>query len=190
VTLLRGETRQVRLFSAPAVPVETELVSLFGVGMYNAAGERTTQAVNAFVKLKNDKAKGLGLPMPAGVVRMYQKDTDGAALLVGEDGIGHVAPGNEARLRMGTPFDIMVERVQTAYRKTGKHSATMTWKITVKNGSDRKRIVRLHEQFHGQWKISGATEKYRKLSSGLVEFEVSLPAGVGSTTLQYTVHLS
>ncbi len=189
VSLGRGESRQVRLFSAPAVPVETGLESRFHVAARQHGSDSLSQRVLSQLTFVNDSLSGLGKPMPAGVVRVYRQDSDGTALLVGEDVVGHVAAGSEVRLKLGTAFDVDVKRVQTAFRRTGKRSVSMTWEITVRNGSDSEKMLRLIEQLQGQWKISKATMKYERISSGAIGFDLVLPPGTGATTLSYTVDL-
>ena len=48
-----------------------------------------------FYQFKNEEKAGLGMPMPAGVVRVYQSDSKGGVQFVGEDRIDHT-PKDEA----------------------------------------------------------------------------------------------
>ncbi|MBU1249281.1 MAG: DUF4139 domain-containing protein [Proteobacteria bacterium] len=189
VSLSRAESRQVRLFSAPKVPVRSELISRFTVWA-GQQGRPIEQPVEAFLEFENDGKSGLGQAMPAGTARVYRREVEGAALLLGEDQVGHVPDGEKVRLKLGNAFDVTVERVQTAFRKIGKTAVSMTWEITVRNGSKVEKRVKLQEMLNGQWSISKATMKYEKVSSGMVEFELVLPPGKGATTLSYSVDIS
>ncbi len=189
ISLGRGESRQVRLFSAETISVETKLESRFNISAHQYGSDSIRQQVSSYLSFVNDSSSGLGKPMPAGVIRVYRQDGDGTALLVGEDRVGHVAKGSKVRLKLGTAFDLEVKRMQTAFRRTGKRSVSMTWEITVRNGSDSEKVLRLVEDFRGQWKISKATMKYERITSGAVGFDLVLPPGKGTTTLSYTVDI-
>jgi hypothetical protein len=186
VDLPSGAAVRAALLSAPDVAVRIELTSTFGVSTGQRAGTMS-QAVEERLMLKNDEASGLGMPLPAGTVRVYRAGPDGAPLLAGEARIGHVGVGGEASLRLGSSFDVSVERVQTAWRSTGKRSASSTWEITARNGADVEKRVRLVERFPGEWSLSGATLPWKRLSSGEAAFDLLLPPGGGATTLRYTV---
>jgi len=47
--------------------------------------------------------KGLGADLPAGRIRVYQEDTDGAALLIGENSIDHTPKGEDVNCIWVTP---------------------------------------------------------------------------------------
>ena len=56
---------------------------------------------------------GLGDALPAGVVRVYQRDARGNPQFVGEHRIGHTPMGSSLSLATGEAFDVKVRAVAT-----------------------------------------------------------------------------
>src|SRR5580700_9438608 len=86
------ETKQISLLQGSGVPVE-KLFVVNGQNFYyhnrQNPGSPIKDSVMVFYKFRNDEKAGLGIPIPAGNVRVYQKDSKGGILFVGEDRIGH-----------------------------------------------------------------------------------------------------
>ncbi|NNC24591.1 hypothetical protein HKX41_10655, partial [Salinisphaera sp. USBA-960] len=81
------------------------------------------------VEFVNDKAAGLGLPLPAGRVRVF----DGGDFL-GEARLQHTPAGAEIKLELGKVFDLSAKREATDFRldRTGR-TMTESFAITIKN---------------------------------------------------------
>ncbi len=69
-----------------------------------------------FYKFKNEEKAGLGIPLPAGNLRVYQKDSKGGVLFVGEDRIDHTPKDEFMNVKIGNAFDVVSERKQTDYK--------------------------------------------------------------------------
>ena len=54
------------------------------------------------MEVKNTKERGLGMPLPAGKVRVYKEDKCGAQQFVGEDQIDHTPKNEKVRLTSAT----------------------------------------------------------------------------------------
>ena len=63
------------------------------------------------VVLVNDGTGGLAAPLPAGTVRIYMRDVDGALKLIGESAIGHTPQGSDLSLRTG---EFVVRRLHSS----------------------------------------------------------------------------
>ena len=78
------ETKQISLLEGSGVPVE-KLFVVNGQNYYyrNAQnpGSPLKDAVQVFYKFKNEEKAGLGIPLPGGNVRVYQKDSNGGLLV-------------------------------------------------------------------------------------------------------------
>ena len=70
-----------------------------------------------YYQLKNEEKAGLGLPMPAGTVRVYQADSRGGLQFVGEDRIDHTPKDETINLKIGNAFDVVCERKQTDFQR-------------------------------------------------------------------------
>ena len=80
-------------------------------------GSPIKDVVQVFYQLKNEERAGLGMPMPAGTVRVYQPDSRGGMQFVGEDRIGHTPKDETLNLKIGNAFDVVAERKQTDFEK-------------------------------------------------------------------------
>ena len=57
--------------------------------------------VRVFYRFRNDETSGLGMPMPAGIVRVYQADSSGGVQFAGEDRIDHTPKDETINLYIG-----------------------------------------------------------------------------------------
>ena len=73
--------------------------------------------VQVYYQFRNEEKAGLGMPMPSGVVRVYQADSKGGVQFVGEDRINHTPKDETLKLKIGNAFDVICERNQTDFRK-------------------------------------------------------------------------
>ncbi len=86
------ETKQISLLQGSGVPVE-KIFMVNGQSYYyrnqQIPGAPLKDPVLVYYKFKNEEKAGLGIPLPAGNVRVYQKDSKGGILFAGEDRIDH-----------------------------------------------------------------------------------------------------
>ena len=106
---------------------------------------------------------------------MYRKVDGNTDAFVGEDRIGHVAEGEEARVYLGNAFDIVGERTVVETRQISKRSRQESVQIELRNRKDTPVTVTVIEHFRGDWKFVGTTPKIRKKEADKVEFEVNVP---------------
>lgn len=136
------------------------------------------------VSVQNDEAAGLGQPLPAGRVRVF----DGRDFL-GESRLGHTAAGEELRLELGTVFDLGAERKATGFNldRSGR-SMTESFEITLRNAKNADVSVRVIEKLPrwSDWEITSSSVPARRKDARHVEFDVPVPAG-GQSVLTYTV---
>ena len=71
------------------------------------------------MRFENTETGGAGMPLPAGIVRLYTRDDQGQLRLLGEDRIPHTAVGEKVNVSPGKAFDISVTRRQTDFRRLG-----------------------------------------------------------------------
>lgn len=191
VDLAPSGTKQLSLFHAPKVRVEQELVSDFR-GNYGRNAGKIKQMVQSFIKLTNTDKNGLGRPMPGGLVRVFMPTKDGSQLLAGETRINHTGRGSDIRLQLGSAFDVKVERTQVSFKKLGKQSFEMAWRIEVLNGKDASQKIKLRDGYSGEWKIVASDTKYTRSDAGTAEFDLTVPPTKGGKPLvvNYTVQVT
>ncbi len=69
------------------------------------------QSANSVLRFSSSREQGLGDALPAGTVRVYQRDTRGNPQFVGESRIGHTPMGSSIGLTTGQAFDVKVQPV-------------------------------------------------------------------------------
>jgi hypothetical protein len=81
---------------------------------YRLSGFQTfeeAQSADTVLKFSTSRDQGLGDALPAGTVRVYQRDLRGNAQFVGENLIGHTPMGSDIGLKTGEAFDVKVQPV-------------------------------------------------------------------------------
>lgn len=153
---------------------------------YGADGVQPVRAMLAFT---NDKAGGLGVPLPAGRLRVYERADGGADAFLGEAAIGHTAAGRKVDVALGDSFDLSAERTRREARLADDRlSLSETVEVVVRNAKSTGVTVRVLEtmpRWH-DWEIVEATQSSERADAQTAAFEVKVPAS-GETTLRYTV---
>ena len=184
-----NQTKQLALLSASAVPVRREYLlagnEYYYRDRYGQIGQKIKPAV--FIEFEN-KGGQLGKPLPAGIVRVYARDSKGAAQFVGEDRIAHTAKNEKLKLRLGEAFDITAERKQTNYRKIADNTGESSWRIELRNAKDEAVTVKVQEPMPGDWEMVQESQKHTKESARVASWNVAIPAG-GTTVLEYSVRV-
>ena len=183
------ETKQISLLQGSGVPVEKHFV-VNGQNFYYhnqySPGSPLKDNVMVFYKFKNEEKSGLGMPMPAGNVRVYQKDSKGNILFVGEDRIDHTPKDEFLNIHIGNAFDVISERKQTDYKHIDTHTWEMEFEITVRNHKDTPITVEVNEPIGGNWEMLTSSYKYTKTAAFAAQFNVPVAAN-GTSVLKYRV---
>ena len=175
-TVADRETKQLSLFPS----AETSARKVF---TYDGAREATKVTVR--MEFVNSKKNGLGMALPAGKVRVYKEDTDGALEFVGEDAIDHTPRDETVRLYLGNAFDLVGERKRTDRRKIGERTREESFEIQLRNHKDEAVEVVIVEHLFGDWVVLRNSHDYRKKDAQTIEFPVQVEAN-GETTVTYT----
>ncbi len=157
---------------------------------YDAFGGNPDRRLRATmgINFANAKDAGLGLPLPAGAVRVYEPDASGASRYVGAAPLGDTPKDARVSLELTNVFNVYARARQISATRLDKRHTSRTVEITVNNEKAKPVEVRLVEGFGGTWKIAGETSKSRRLNASTAEWTLTVPAG-GETKLRYTVVL-
>lgn len=193
-TIADNQNKQVSLLNASSVKVDKEYLlegrSYYYFGRHPQLEQKLK--TNVFINLANTESNNLGMALPKGVVRVYKKDLDGNAQFIGEDRIDHTPKNEKIRLKLGKAFDITARKTQTDYRKKRpsrahySHASESDYTIEIKNAKEEKITVLIREPIPGDWKILAENFPHKKVSAGMAEWAVTIPAE-GKTTLSYSV---
>ena len=198
-TLPNNSTKQIELFDAASrVPAKKQLV-YYGadVGRYYGApmmdrgfAPAYNTKVDVWLTFRNDKSSGMGMPLPAGRIRVSQQDkADGSLEFVGEDAIDHTAKDEDVRVKLGTAFDVVGERRQTDFKaNTAAKVVEEAFEIKVRNHKSEPVEVIVRESMYrwSQWTLVDQSVPAQKKDARIVEFPVRVAAD-GEATVTYRV---
>jgi hypothetical protein len=183
------ETKQISLLQGSGVPVQ-KLFIVNGQNFYyhNAQnpGSPLKDPVLVYYKFKNEEKAGLGMPLPAGNVRVYQKDSRGGVLFIGEDRIDHTPKDEDVTVHIGNAFDIVAERKQTDYKRIDNHVWEMEFEITLRNHKDSPITVQVNEPIGGDWEMLSSSYKFTKTAAFAAQFNVPVDKN-GTSVLKYRI---
>ncbi len=177
-TLANREKKQIAFFNAENIQVRKKY-------LYRSYVGNKMQNVKVTLEFKNDKANGLGIPLPAGKVRLFKKDGESLEF-AGEDKIEHLAEGETVFLTIGKAFDVKGKTEELNRRKIAKGVYETEYKITILNAKNDAVTVETLQRFYGDWEILRSDAKYSKINSRTAKFEIEVPAK-GKTSVKFTV---
>jgi hypothetical protein len=198
-TLPNNSTKQIELFErAQQIPARRLLVydplGAPAIGQpYTARnpGSAATTRVQSYLEFRNDAASGLGVPLPAGRVRVSRLDSaDGSLEFIGEDAIGHTPKDETVRLQLGNAFDVIGERRQADFALDSRaRSLEEEIEIRLRNHKAQPVDVQVREPLYraANWELLSHSQEYRKDSAQQIHFDVTVPKD-GEIVLRYRVH--
>lgn len=183
------ETKQISLLEGSSIPVQ-KLFVVNGQNYYyhnrQNPGSPIKDQVMVYYKFKNEEKAGLGMPLPAGTIRVYQKDSRGGILFAGEDRIDHTSKNEHVSIHIGNAFDVVAERKQIDYRSIASNTWEMEFEITLRNHKDTPITVQANEPIGGDWEMLSSTYKFTKSSAWSAQFNVPVAAN-GASVLRYRI---
>ncbi|HYS20466.1 MAG TPA: hypothetical protein VEO73_05200 [Gemmatimonadales bacterium] len=198
-----GAPVSTALFPRTNVPITQELV-IPGVVPWRGwlgptPGDPNRVPVQVWYTLKRGRGTLFGdRPLPSGTVQLFQADSAGRLLLIGEAASEHTAPGRDLRVQSGDAFDVTAERLQTDYTQEpqpparrglpARNRVTAAYRVTITNAKPVAVAVDVRESHYGVWRIVESSVPPEKLSATEQRFRLSVPAN-GEATLTYTVQI-
>ena len=191
-TINNSETKQVSMLGATNFPVRKRYI-VDGQAFYyrNAQhpGSPLKDVVQVYYQFKNEEGAGLGMPMPAGVVRVYQSDSKGGTHFVGEDRIDHTPKGETLNLKIGNAFDVVSERKQVDFEKIASNVYEVEYEVVLRNHKTTPVTVEVNEPIGGTWRILRSSHEWTKTDAWAAQFNVPV-APDGASTLRYRVRVT
>jgi hypothetical protein len=200
-TLPNNSTKQIELFDkARQIPARRLLIydgtaaPLYGSPYLDRnPGYGANTRVDTYLEFRNDAASGLGVPLPAGRVRVSRLDAaDGSLEFIGEDVIGHTPKDETLRLKLGAAFDVVGERRQVDFmaNSAGKVIEEEI-EIKIRNHKSQAVQVVVREPMYRwtNWKVLTSSQAYQKDNARLIHFDVNVPRD-GEAVLRYRVRYS
>jgi len=198
-TIADNSTQQLELFpAARGVACEKTLVYTGAAGArpYGSPatdrnyGIQSNRKVDVYLGFKNAKEQNMGMPLPAGRIRVSKLDSADQTLeFIGEDIIDHTPRNENLLIKMGSAFDVVGERRQVNFTVDTTRK-TMTEEIEVKLRNQKKEsvTVMVKENLYRwtNWQITSKSQDYRKDDARTVTFPVKIAAGA-EAVVRYSV---
>lgn len=195
-----NSTKQLELFPASVgVSCKKQLVftaSPFAYPMWSGnpnfdqnLGATNKGQVGAYLEFANKAENRMGMPLPAGRVRVNQMSADGSLEFIGEDVIAHTPRNETLRVKLGNSFDIVGERKQVDFKLDSNNKMLdETFEIEVRNRKTVAAEVIIRDYFYrwSTWEIVQSSVKGDKRDQQTMDFTVQIPAD-DTAKLRYTV---
>jgi hypothetical protein len=184
VTVAANGQKQVALLHKERVKVE-RLYSL-AVDAANEDDEWTPAGL--LLRTRNNKEKGLGLPLPSGSVAVFEL-AGGRSLLSGETAIGDLAVDDEVELEFGESPDVhFIQRRLTPLRENedgDEVSRRIKYEIELTNATPERAKVEVGLRLFDDWTIERSSARL-KIIKGRKTWVAEVPAN-GKAKLSYTL---
>jgi hypothetical protein len=191
-TINNNETKQISMLTGTGFPVQKRYVVNGQAFYYRNAqnpGAPIKDVVQVFYQFTNQVRAGLGMPMPAGVVRVYQADSRGGVQFVGEDRISHTPNDEVLNLKIGNAFDVVAERRQIDFEKIAVNVYEVEYEVVLRNHKTAPVTVEVNEPIGGTWRVLRSTHEWTKTDAFAAQFKLPVAAD-GETALRYRVRVT
>ncbi len=188
-TIAENQTKQVGFMAAHRIALR-ETLELRGSDYYYSGANADIGdklPVGAYVSFDN-KGGDLGVPLPAGTVRLYKTDSRGISQFLGSDSIEHTPKNETVRLHVGDSFDVTARKKQTNFHIVTPVIFDSSYEIVLGNAKDKPVDVLVVEPIPGEWTVTSQNRPHTKSSSSTATWRVHVPAG-GHVTLPYSVRV-
>ncbi len=144
------------------------------------------QSANSVLRFSTSRDQGLGDALPAGTVRVYQRDARGNPQFVGESAIGHTPMGSELALTTGEAFDVKVKPTVERRERINAERWRTTMRYVLTNARPNPVTVDLMQSgLWGDTRITQESQPSERRSADDALWRVQVPAN-GEVTVTAT----
>ena len=172
-TVANRQQKQVSFLNATNTPAARAYEFRNGwLGTFEQA-----QSANTVLRFSSSREQGLGDALPAGTVRVYQRDSRGNPQFVGESNIGHTPMGSELGLVTGQAFDVKVQPVVERRERINSSRWQTTMRYTLTNARPEPVTVDLMQSgLWGDTRIVSESQPSQRRSADDALWRVTVPA--------------
>jgi hypothetical protein len=177
-TIADKQTKQVSFLDVQSAPAAR------GYEFRNAWLSTADQAlsVNSVLRFSSSRQAGLGDALPAGIMRVYQRDARGNPQFVGEHRIGHTPMGSDIGLATGQAFDVKVRPIVEERTRITDTRWRTRMRYELSNASPKSVTVDLFQAgLWGDVRILDQSMKSDRMSADEARWRVTVPANGRAT---------
>jgi hypothetical protein len=183
-TIAQNQTKQVSFLDVKTA--EARRAYLWR--SYGFASMEQPQALDSVLEFSNASGAGLGAQLPAGIVRVYQRDVNGTPQFVGENQITHTPQGSAIAVKTGQAFDLTVQST-LVNEETANDFRTRRYdmRYVFRNARARPQTVTLWQSGMGaSHRVLRESVRSRTVDTATRAWDVQVPAN-GEATLTFSV---
>jgi hypothetical protein len=130
--LRHREKKQVQVLDAHDLPLTLRHV-VRAAPVHERQTSTARQPVTALALLETQNTEAIGRFLPAGTIRAYRADSQGAQEYVAQAPIETTARGERLEIPLGEVFDVVAERRQLEWQVLSTCSAEGEWTVDIRN---------------------------------------------------------
>lgn len=150
-TIKDKEEKQINFLSKTGLKYEEYGYADLQTDLYKFQ-KREVPVFNYF-KIENTEKNSLGLPIPKGTMRVFDKDKEGKSRFIGEDNLNYVQKDEEITLKTGILFDIKATEEIISF-KENRSELIMSSLLKIKNTGNEDKVIKLKRYIPENAKIS------------------------------------
>jgi len=172
-TIADKQTKQVSFLDVQGAPATRGYE--FNNGWLTTSQEPVS--ASTVLRFSSSRDGGLGDALPAGTVRVYQKDARGNPQFVGEHAIGHTPMGSQIGLATGQAFDVKVRPVVEERTRLSSSRWKTRMRYTLTNATPKPITVDLFQSgLVGDTRVTDESMKSARPNADQVRWTVPVPA--------------
>jgi hypothetical protein len=177
-TLKQNQSKQLALLQATDVMFQKKYEYQGRDNYYLDHNPRIEEEhVAVSLLFRNEEANGMGLPLPAGSMRVYREDGDGLLQYVATAPIEHTPTDEEVTLAIGGSVDIIADTVQKSLRILGPDQTESAWEVRVRNVGAEDVVVDVVMPIPGEWEILESSQDFQKRDAATAVFPLPVAGG-------------
>ena len=181
-TIADKQTKQVSFLDVHDTPAARAYE--FNNGWLTTSEEPVS--ASTVLRFSSSREGGLGDALPAGTVRVYQRDARGNPQFVGEHAIGHTPMGSQIGLATGQAFDVKVRPVVEERTRLSSSRWKTRMRYALTNASPKPVTVELFQSgLVGDTRVTDESLKSARPNADQVRWSVPIPAN-GEATVTAT----
>jgi hypothetical protein len=146
------------------------------------------RGVRTQLELRNTSSNGLGVPLPAGRVRVFDTDAAGDLQFTGESRIAHTAEGEKLTIDVGQAFDLVAERREVSSKRISDREREFQVEVKLRNRKKTDVTIVVEEGVGGDFEITQKTHPFERKDASTLTWSLAVPAGK-EIVMSYTAHV-
>lgn len=167
VTLANNEQKQISLFD-PAITNVTK--------NYLYKPDANLENIEVLLKFTNSESKGLGMPLPAGRIRIFKADEDESLIMLGEDNIKHTPRNEDVELNVGNAFDLKGKLTVLNSQMVTSKIEEKEFSVELTNRKKEDVAINVEKQLSGNWELTSADFEFEKIDANRIKFTGNVSA--------------